>query len=55
VLAAENEASLNQVWHYQDALCVAQYFFRDAFVRSRHNGLQNIDRRLQTRDRVLAG
>jgi hypothetical protein len=50
VLAAEDETTLDQVWHHQDALCVAQNFFRDAFVGSRHNGMQNIDRRLQARD-----
>jgi hypothetical protein len=39
VLAPKNEAAFNKIWHYEDALCIAQDFFRDSFVRSRHNGL----------------
>src|ERR1700737_1654345 len=54
VLATEDETTLNQVWHYEDALCVAQHLFRDAFVWSRHDGMQNIDGRLQACHRILA-
>jgi hypothetical protein len=54
VFAAKNEAALDQVWHYDDALRIAQYFFRNTFVRSSHDGLQNLNGRLQTRNRIFA-
>jgi hypothetical protein len=44
MLAPKNEAALNQVWHNKDALCIAQNFLRNAFVRSRHYGVKNVDR-----------
>src|SRR5438477_3405504 len=53
VFTTENEAALNQVGNYHHALCIAQHFFWNPFVGSRHNGMQNIDRRLQARDRIL--
>ena len=42
VLGAKNEAAFNQVRHHQDALCAAQHFFRDTFVRGRHNRAENL-------------
>src|ERR1700732_13881 len=42
MLAPKDEATFDQVWHYQDALCIAQRLLRDALVRSRHDGVQDI-------------
>src|SRR5208282_466579 len=42
VLGAKDEATFDQVGHYDDALCTVQHFFRDAFVGSRHYRLENI-------------
>src|SRR5271168_4085637 len=33
VLATKNESTLDQVGHHQNALCAAQHFFGNAFVR----------------------
>ena len=39
MLAAKNKSTLNQIRDYQNALCIAEHFFRNTFVRSRHNCL----------------
>src|SRR5438270_11548626 len=39
VLASEDEASLNHVWNYGDALCVLQYLLRDPLVGCVHDGI----------------
>ena len=54
MFATKDEATFNQMGNYQNALRIAQHFFRNAFVRSSHDGVQNIDRRLQAFDRVFA-
>src|SRR4029077_802107 len=48
MLATKDEATFDQVWHYQDALCIAQHLLRDALIRSRHDGVQDFDGRLQS-------
>src|SRR5437879_3900806 len=52
-LPPKDEATLDQVGYHHDALRIAQHFFRDSFVWSRHDGVQNFDGRLQTGDRVF--
>jgi hypothetical protein len=50
VLATKDESTFDQVWYDEDALCIAQHFFRDAFVWGRHDGVQNIDGGVQACD-----
>src|SRR5258708_14506693 len=54
VLTTEYEATFNQIWHYDNALGIAQNFFRDAFVRCGHDGVQNSHRPLHTINGVFA-
>src|SRR5271169_649726 len=53
VLAAKNEATLDQVRHDDDALGAVQYFLGNTFVGRRHNGLKNVHGFLQAVDRVF--
>src|ERR1019366_6030133 len=53
VLGAKDEAAFDQVWHYDDALCTVQHFFRDTLVGSRHYRLENIHGFLHAIDRVF--
>jgi hypothetical protein len=48
MLAPKDEATFDQVWHDEDALCIAQHLLRDALIWSRHDGVQDIDGRLQS-------
>ena len=52
MLAAKDEPAFDQVGNNQNALRIAQYFFRNSFVRSSHDGVQNIDGVIQTFHRV---
>src|SRR6185295_12875715 len=52
VLAAKDKPALDQVGNHQNALRIAQYFFRNSFVRSSHDGVQNIDGVIQAFHRV---
>ena len=54
VLATNDEATFDQIWHHQDALRIAQHFFRNSFVRRRHDRVQNIHRLLQTVNCIFA-
>src|ERR1700722_2341880 len=54
VLAAKDEAALEQVRHHDDALGTAQDFFRNPFVGRRHDRLKNVYRFLQAIDGVFA-
>src|ERR1700686_1915046 len=49
MLATEDEATFDQVWHYEDALCIAQHFLRDALIWSRHDGVQDVTGRFKSR------
>src|SRR5579872_2758630 len=55
VLATKDEATLNQVGHDENALRVAQHFFRDAFIRRGHDCVNDKYGPLQAVYRVLAG
>ncbi len=55
VLAAKNEPAFDQVGNHQDALRIAQHFFGNSFVRSSHDGVQNIDGRYCRRSTVSDG
>src|SRR6185312_9956765 len=54
VLAAHNETAFHQIGDHHNAFCVAHHFFRNPFVRGRHNGVRHIGGHLQTLGRILA-
>src|ERR1700730_15903234 len=53
MFAANNKATLDQVRNYQNALCIAQYFFRNTLIRGLHDRVQDVNGRLEAFDRVF--
>src|SRR5882724_4482536 len=53
VLATKNKAAFYQVRYDDDALGIFQHFFRNTFVRGRHNFIQNYTRVAESCSRVL--
>src|SRR5579871_3171232 len=53
VFTTNDKPTFDQVGYDQDALCIVQYFFWNALVGRRHNGMNHIDRGLQPCHRIF--